>query len=104
MGSFGTREEWRWRRMGRYTWQDTANDRIQHFSATGAFLEKWGVEGTADGQFDSPYGIEVASDSTVHVVDWGNRRIQHFSASGTYLGKWGQRRAVPVPGRCGDRT
>jgi len=68
---------------------DWGNHRIQRFSATGAFLGKWGSYGSSNGQFNYPLGVAVAPDGTVYVADWGNHRIQRFSATGTFLGAWG---------------
>ena len=68
---------------------DPSNRRIQHFNATGAFLESWGHLGRGDGEFDWAAGVAVAPDGTVYVVDSGNHCIQHFSATGQFLGKWG---------------
>ncbi|MBC7261831.1 MAG: 6-bladed beta-propeller, partial [Chloroflexi bacterium] len=68
---------------------DTENHRIQRFSATGAFLGKWGSGGSGEGQFAHPSGVAVAPDGTVYVADTWNHRIQRFSATGAFLGKWG---------------
>ena len=66
---------------------DSGNQRIQRFSATGAFLGAWGTGGSGDGQFLNPYDVAVAPDGTVYVAD--SFRIQHFSATGAFLGAWG---------------
>jgi DNA-binding beta-propeller fold protein YncE len=68
---------------------DKDNHRIQRFSATGAFLGKWGSYGSGDGQFGLSFDVAVASDGTVYVADYWNNRIQRFSATGQFLGKWG---------------
>ena len=64
-------------------------DCVQHFTAIGGFLGKWGGHGSGDGQFYLPYGVAVAPDGTVYVADRDNHRIQRFSATGSFLGKWG---------------
>ncbi len=69
---------------------DTRNQRIQYFSATGAFLGTWGSLGSGDGQFNRPQGIALAADGTVYVADWGNHNIQRFSDSGSFLARWGR--------------
>lgn len=42
---------------------DYMNIRIQKFSDDGSFVSKWGSEGTSDGEFGVPHGIEVDSSS-----------------------------------------
>ena len=42
-------------------------------------MTKWGTQGTGDGQFQNPYGIEVDSSGYVYVADSYNYRIQKFS-------------------------
>jgi tripartite motif-containing protein 71 len=64
---------------GNVYFADTYNNRIQRFTSEGEFVSKWGTFGWNDGEFDSPYGVAVASDSSVYVADTGNKRIQKFS-------------------------
>ena len=47
---------------------DYANDRVQEFSSTGAFLRQFGSEGTGNGQFIEPTGIAVDSSGNVWVL------------------------------------
>jgi DNA-binding beta-propeller fold protein YncE len=68
---------------------DTYNCRIQKFSSTGVFLNKWGKWGYGSGDFRSPYGIAVDGSGNVYVADADNHIIQKFSSTGGYLGKWG---------------
>jgi DNA-binding beta-propeller fold protein YncE len=65
---------------------DSGNDRIQRFSATGAFLGAWGSYGSGDGQFEWPSGVAVAPGGTVYVADTGNDRIQAFGTA--YPATW----------------
>jgi len=44
---------------------DYCNCRIQHFGATGTFLNAWGSCGSGEGQFGGPSGVAVAPDGTV---------------------------------------
>jgi len=54
------------------------------------FLFKWGSEGTGNGQFNHPSGIEIdMSNNDVYVVDPGNYRIQKFDSNGNFITKWG---------------
>ena len=48
------------------------------FGAPGSFVSQWGSEGSGPGQMQSPFGVAVAPDGTVYVVDQGNDRIQAF--------------------------
>ena len=70
---------------------DTINNRIQKFQLSNpcpagttqvvsgvCFVTTWGSQGTADGQFNYPYGIAVDSSGNVFVADGHNNRIQKF--------------------------
>jgi DNA-binding beta-propeller fold protein YncE len=63
---------------------DTDNNRVQVFSAKGAFLRKWGTIGSGDGQFLSAQDVAVGGDGSVWVADYRNGRVQRFSASGGF--------------------
>ncbi|MFA5032339.1 MAG: 6-bladed beta-propeller [bacterium] len=54
------------------------NNRVQKFSKTGAFVNRWGEKGIANGQFKSPQGIVVDDAGNIYIVDTGNCRIQVF--------------------------
>ena len=58
---------------------------------TYTFSGMWGSLGTGEGQFSTPLGIALDTDSSVYVADTNNGRIQVFSRDGTYLRQW------PVP-------
>jgi len=73
---------------------DTINNRVQKFQLSNpcptgtkqivsgiCFVTKWGSQGTADGQFNYPYGIAVDSSGNVFVSDGNNNRIQKFQLS-----------------------
>ena len=68
---------------------DGGNHRIQKFTSSGAFITKWGSEGSEDGEFDNPEGIEVDGEGNVYVADYFNDRIQKFTSSGEFITKWG---------------
>ena len=53
------------------------------------FVNKWGTEGTGDGQFRYPRVAAVASDGSVYVGD-NNHRIQKFTSEGVFVFKWGR--------------
>jgi surface protein len=70
---------------------DLNNNRILAFNRTGNFMFKIGTEtaGTANGQFNNPYGIAVDTASNIYVADTGNHRIQMFDSTGRFMFKFG---------------
>ena len=86
---------------------DTNNQRIQKYDSFGVFLgwlgfgndgntgwhnpgpDTRGVSGTGDGQFRSPWGVDVDSNGNVFVADTSNQRYQKFDSDGVFLGWWG---------------
>ena len=54
-----------------------------------AFIKKWGIQGSSDGQFVYPHGIAIDSSGNVYVADSGNSRIQKFTSDGTFIREWG---------------
>ncbi len=75
---------------------DTNNNRIQHFSSDGKFLNSWGTFGdntTGDapiGTFNQPWAVAVSPDGKyIYVTDTWNHRIQKFTAGGIPLISWG---------------
>lgn len=74
---------------------DSRNNRIQHLTATGEFINSWGrfadvAQGDAPGgSFNEPWGIAVAPNGNVYVVDTWNYRVQKFTAAGKFLSMWG---------------
>ena len=59
---------------------DPGNLRIQKLDSGGAFLAKWGSEGSGDGQFRGPADVAVDGRGDIYVADTGNSRIQKFAA------------------------
>ena len=53
---------------------DSGNNRVQVLSRKGAFVCKWGSEGSADGQFNEPTGVAV-DDEHVFVSDGRARSL-----------------------------
>ena len=68
---------------------DSGNNRVQAFTAAGAFLRKWGSLGTGDGQFNFPAGMQISAGGTLFIADRNNNRVQYFTTAGAFLGKWG---------------
>ena len=68
---------------------DGSNQRIQKFTADGAFLLTFGSGGSGAGQFGLPSGIAVGPDGSVYVSDSTNNRMQRFDANGGFISQWG---------------
>lgn len=68
---------------------DPGNNRVQKFTADGAFLTAWGTIGAGPGQLNSPRAVAVGPDGSVYVTDTNNNRVQRFDANGAFLSQWG---------------
>jgi len=64
---------------------DLANHRIQKFTADGAFVRAWPLQGAGSGY---PKGITAGPDGYVYVSDSGNSTIQKFSRDGDFITSW----------------
>ncbi len=63
---------------------DTDNNRVQVFSAAGAFVRKWGTAGNGNGQFQSAQDVAISPDGSVWVADYRNDRLQQFDSGGGF--------------------
>ncbi len=63
---------------GRVYVADFYNNRIQVFSAAGAFLGQFGGWASTSGQLELPTDVAVGADGTIYVVDFGHDRIAVF--------------------------
>jgi DNA-binding beta-propeller fold protein YncE len=52
------------------------------------FVQQWGAQGSAPGQFVAPFGIAWSPSGRLYVCDQGNARVQYFTSSGDYLGSF----------------
>lgn len=67
---------------------DLGRQQIREYSSNGSFLTQWGSFGTGNGQFESPWGIDV-NNGYVYVTDTKRNNVQVFSLTGQYVGQWG---------------
>jgi DNA-binding beta-propeller fold protein YncE len=73
-------------------------NRVQKFTSEGEFIEKWGTEGTGDGQFNGLFFIEVDGSGNVCVGDQQHNethRMQKFDANGKFLMSWTRKMMRP---------
>ncbi|TCD03431.1 NHL repeat-containing protein [Pedobacter psychroterrae] len=66
---------------------DGINHRIKKYDQNGNLLLKFGKRGTADGDFDAPFGICYFKNK-IYVSDTRNSRIEVFDKTGKYLKTW----------------
>jgi hypothetical protein len=52
------------------------------------FVDRWGTQGSGDGQFDIPQGVAIYS-SGIYISDTSLNRIQKFDSAGNYITQWG---------------
>lgn len=53
------------------------------------YVTSLGSEGSGDGQFNQPYGLDMGTNGYLYVVDRSNNRIHVVDTNGTYILKWG---------------
>jgi hypothetical protein len=63
---------------------DTGHDRIVVFSPDGVARRTIGTEGSGEGQFNEPVGIDIAVDGTIFVADVFNRRVVLLEPDGAF--------------------
>lgn len=62
---------------------------IKVFNNTGEFLFEFGEQGSENGQFNSPTGLEIDKAGNLLVCDDYNHRVQVFTEDGRFLTKFG---------------
>jgi DNA-binding beta-propeller fold protein YncE len=72
---------------------DSGNNRVAVFDNQGQLLRQWGSQGTAEGQFNEPWGIAV-DDTYVYVADTWNHRVQKFTLDGDFVLAFGESGSV----------
>jgi tripartite motif-containing protein 71 len=61
---------------------DSQFNDVKTFSLNGAFKSSFGGPGTGPGEFQRPFGIGVADDGDIYVVDGNGQRVEVFDAAG----------------------
>ena len=56
----------------------------------GHIADRWGRNGSGDGEIDSPSGLAFDLEGNIFVSDTMNNRIQKFTKDGRFLLKWGE--------------
>lgn len=65
---------------------DKVNDRVEEFSASGAFIGAYGSPGSGNLQFSEPWGIAISpTTGNVFVGDAGNNRVEELNDKGEYV-------------------
>ncbi|MFW6183324.1 MAG: flippase activity-associated protein Agl23 [Chloroflexota bacterium] len=77
---------------------DSGNHRVVVFDSEGQHLRDWGEQGTAQGEFNEPWGIAV-DESFVYVADTWNHRVQKFTLQGDFVATLGQSGSVADMGQ-----
>jgi DNA-binding beta-propeller fold protein YncE len=60
-----------------------------------SFAFKWGSNGTGNGQFMRPHGLDFDSQGNVYVTDRDLNNVQKFTSDGQFITKWGKRGTSP---------
>ena len=69
---------------------DSGNDQIRKYQiGNGTHVADFGSNGSANGQFNDPYGVSYDGAGNLWVADSQNTRIQLISTAGTFRLKWG---------------
>ena len=64
---------------------DGVNNRILVLDRRGIEQFTFGQEGTGQGEFQHPLGIDISRNGTVFIADSGNHRIQVFDGNGNFV-------------------
>lgn len=71
---------------------DACNHRIQRYDVSGPnprWIDAWGRQGQAPGEFHYPYDLALLDDGGVLVCEYGNQRVQRLNADGAPRSIWG---------------
>jgi hypothetical protein len=68
---------------------DSGNYRIEVFSSTGTFMRQFGSNGSAEGQFLTPFDLAVDGAGNVYVADDQGQTVSKFSPAGHFVWRIG---------------
>jgi len=66
---------------------DGANNKIRIFDRNGKYSSSFGKEGSENGEFRFPLGIDIDHSGKVYIADSGNHRLQIFNPDGKFIAK-----------------
>jgi DNA-binding beta-propeller fold protein YncE len=66
---------------------DGANNKIRIFDRNGKYLSSFGKEGSENGEFKFPLGIDIDHSGKIYIADSGNHRLQIFNPDGKFISK-----------------
>lgn len=72
---------------GRIYVVDGVNNKIKVFNHNGKLIHFFGREGSGNGEFRFPLGIDIDDSGKVYVADSGNHRLQIFTPEGGFINK-----------------
>ncbi len=61
------------------------NNQIRIYNQNGKFLSAFGEDGSANGEFRNPLGIDIDKSGKVFVADSGNHRVQIFDSRSRFV-------------------
>lgn len=68
---------------------DMSNHRIIKMDQDGNEINRFGLLGSGNGEFDTPFGVAIDNHGNIVVGDTANYRIQKFDPNGNFLTMWG---------------
>ncbi len=73
---------------GKFYLTQYGSDYVYIYDIDGTYLSRFGGTGTGNGQFNTPYGLDIDDEDNIYVadgVDNDDGRVQKFQPDGTYI-------------------
>ena len=64
---------------------DTKSHVVAVFKENGSYIKSFGSKGSEQGQFHSPWDVDVGPDDLLYISDRNNNRVQIFTTDGLYI-------------------